>query len=189
MVIKSKDELVQQIYSLRMAAIYDIFAQICLHEFVKKWDKGETDPDELPKAIFPPTEIFPEGEITFRQFMEHLSELSNVAQVETKRNANRFLTRNHLKEVFRITQSYCQQAEQDKAMRVEPWYRFARVIVNSLSHDWGLHFTSNDKKILPVSYKGETIAASMDGQTLHIKLDMLVALTDDIMDFAKNLPT
>jgi hypothetical protein len=177
--INSKDDLVGHLISLRMAAIYDIFAQTCLHEFIKKWNQGEADPDEL-------TTVLPEGTITLRQFMKQLAVFGNDAPVETKRNANKFLTRNLLKEVFRITQSYCLESGQANTMTAEPWYKFARIIVNSLSHNFRLDFRTHDRDQLPVSYKGETIDASMDRKPLRMQLSALLSLIDDIIDFARN---
>jgi hypothetical protein len=52
--IASKDDLCGHLISLREAAVYDIFAQTCLREFIKKWHSGEADPTtiktELPEG-------------------------------------------------------------------------------------------------------------------------------------------
>ena len=177
--IKSKSDLYWHLVSLRAAAIYDIFAQTCLHEFIKKWNIGEADPNTLITEL-------PEGKISLKQFMEGLEKISDHAQVETKRNANRFLTRNLLKEVFRITQSFCYTHGQATAMTAESWYQFTRIIVNSLSHNFRLEFQNNDRKQLPVSYMGQTIDIPMHGQPLSMQLRILLSLVDDIIIFVQN---
>ena len=177
--IASKDDLVNHLLSIRAAGVYDIFAQTCLHEFFKKWYAGEADPNTLTTEL-------PEGTISLRQFAQQLDTINDQALVETKRNANRFLTRNLLKEVFRITQSYCQTHDQESAMTAEPWYQFARIIVNLLSHNFRLEFRPYDKSLLPVSYRDKTINEAMDGQPLSMQLRVLLSLADDIIDFVRN---
>ena len=177
--INSKDDLLNHLISLRAAGIYDIFPQTCLHEFIKKWDAGEADPNCLTTKL-------PEGTINLREFIESLNAISSQAAVETKRNANRFLTRNLLKETFRITQSYCQVNGKINILTTESWYQFARIIVNSISHNFRLKFRSNDMKHLPVTYRDQTIDASMNGQSLSMPLEILLNLIDDIISFVRD---
>jgi hypothetical protein len=177
--IGTQGDLVNRLVTLRLAAIYDIFAQTCLHQFIKDWAAGKADPESLKTKL-------PEGTITFRHFMDTLALAGGQAQVETKRNANTALTRNYLKEVFRVTQSFSQATGQTNAMTSEPWYQFARILVNSLSHDHKLRFRDFDKKCLPVTYSGVTIDANSEGKPLSMKLETLLALSEDIITFAKD---
>ena len=176
--INSKKDLNSHLFAMRQAAIYDVFAQICLHENIKKIHRGESDYFKLKQTL-------PEGELDFVDFLNNLVELGGDAPVETKRNANRFLTRNHLKEVFRVTQAYCKKTDQIKLMKSESWYQFARVITNSLSHDFKLNFNDYDKKILPVSYGEKEITSGMDGKCLELALEVLLKLSDEIINFSK----
>ncbi len=162
-----------------MAAIYDIFAQTCLHQFIKNWAGGTADPDSLTTEL-------PEGTITFRKFMDHLAAAGDHAQLETKRNANRALTRNFLKEVFRITQSFCEETGQANKMTAEHWYQFTRILANSLSHNFRLDYRAHDKSQLPVTYKNETLDISMDGKPVSMQLSILLSLADEIINFARN---
>ena len=177
--INSKGDLLGHLISLRAAAVYDIFAQTCLHEFIKRWYAGEADPDTLTTEL-------PEGTMNLRQFMDSIGAISDRAPVETKRIANSFLTRNHLKEVFRITESYCKTHGQATMMSAEPWYPFARIVVNSLSHSFRLEFRPYDKRQLPVSYQGQTIDESMEGQPLSLQLVVILSLVDETIDFVQN---
>jgi hypothetical protein len=177
--IKTQRNLLKHLVSLRMAAIYGVFAQICLHQFIKDCAVQKADPEGLKTKL-------PEGMVTFTQFMNHLALMGNQAQVETKRNANRALTRNYLKEVFRITQSFCKDTGQKDALESEPWYQFVRVLVNSLSHDHLLRFSNHDKKILPVTYQGITIDVTSENKPLSAPLEILLNLSEDIIAFAQN---
>lgn len=177
--IQSKNDLYNVLFSLRSAAIYDIFSQTCLHEFIKKWSVGEADPDSLTTQL-------PEGTITLKEFIESLDKISKKSAVETKRNANRFLTRNLLKETFRITQSYCQANNKMNLLKKEAWYQFARIVVNSISHNFRYDFRPNDKKLLPVHYRNQIIDISMDDKPISMKLEILLNIIDDIIFFVKD---
>jgi hypothetical protein len=172
----TSDELRGTLITLREAAVYDIFAQTCLHEFIKKWQKGEADPTSLKTEL-------PEGTIDLAQFMERLARHGDQAQMETKRNANRSTTKNLLKEGFRLTQAFCQSTGSEAKMTGQPWYQFARIIVNCFSHDFRLQFRPHDLKQLPVRFFGYTIDASQDGQSPPIPLGLLLALYDEIIEF------
>lgn len=177
--INTKDDLLNVLLSLRAACIYDIFSQTCLHEFIKKWNIGQADPNSLTTQL-------PEGKITLKEFIDSLNNINDRAAVETKRNANRFLTRNLLKETFRITQSYCHSNKKMDILKNQTWYQFARIVVNSISHNFRFEFRPNDKKLLPVNYMGQTIDISMDGKSISMRLEILLNLIDDIILFVKN---
>jgi hypothetical protein len=177
--ITTKDDLVSHLVSLRAAAIYDIFAQVCLQQFAKQCIEGKANPQSLVTNL-------PEGSLSFGSFIEHLDNVSTTAVVETKRNANRATTRNFLKESFRITQAYCKETSQSSVVTSQPWYQFARILVNCLSHSFRLDYSPYDLKKLPVSYAAETIDSSMDGQTVSIQLQVLLELADDIRIFAQS---
>ena len=175
----NQTELLNNLLSFRFAAIYDIFAQVCLHETIKKADKGEFNLEEIET-------ILPEGKINFQTFLNQLNTMAPNAAVETKRNANRFLTRNLLKEGFRLTQSYCQENGRESEFTSESWYQFARIVVNCLSHSFTFSFRPYDLTKLPVSYNGVTIDSSNDGNELSMKLEVLLSLFDEIISFVKN---
>lgn len=177
--IGTKDELVDSLFSLRTAAIYDIFAQSCLHEFFKQASSGAADLESL-------STVLPEGAITLKEFVEQINKHGDQALVETKRNANRFLTRNLLKETFRITQSYCSSTGQRDVLENEVWHQFARIIVNSISHNFRLDFRPYDKRLLPVSFKDVEITEAMDGSPISFQLQVLIELVDEIIEFSRN---
>lgn len=177
--IKNKDDLYSVLTSMRLSAVYDLFGQICLHETFKLAHKGKVDLKTIKAQL-------PEGEVTLFEFAEQLNKVSSVALVETKRNANRFLTRNLLKEAYRITDSYCSVSGQFVDFKAQAWYQFSRIIVNSVSHNFCLNFRNTDKKVLPVSYMGETIDISYDGKPISMKLEVLINVVDDIIKFVKD---
>jgi len=78
------------------------------------------------------------------------------------------LLRALLKESFELVRDYATNSKQDSLFRSQPWYQFARIIRNCVSHDFHFRFTAHDHKLLPVSWKGRTITSALDGQSLPI---------------------
>jgi len=173
----TKNELINRQFSLRCGAIYDIFAQICLHEFIKKCSEGKSSLAVLKTQL-------PEGEITLAQFFKKLDGMNNSAIVETKRNANRFLARNYFKELYRITESYCYSSNQEDVLKEQPWYQFARILVNCVSHS-NLFEARRYKKELPVNYKGLSITEKNDGKQINVTLQFILELGEEILKFTK----
>lgn len=80
---------------------------------------------------------------------------------ETLREYWKATRRNLLKESFEIVEAYASSGGCFKAVQAEPWYPFARVIRNSLSHDMHFRFNNYDRKQLPVSWRGTTVTEAM----------------------------
>ncbi|WP_339894286.1 hypothetical protein [uncultured Algibacter sp.] len=175
---KNRKELTSSLKSLLYAAIWDIFGQVCLHEFIKSAHKGKSDLNNLKT-------ILPEGNLSLNDFIENLNKMSDKAAVETKRNANRALTRNLLKEVFRLTQSYCSETKQLKIMEAKDWYQFTRLVVNSISHDFLWRFNKKDIAHLPIAYKGYTIESKLNGLDISMKLQILIEIVYEIIEFTE----
>lgn len=74
--------------------------------------------------------------------------------------------RNCLKEMFELVKAYGLETNQIKILRVAQWYQFLRMMRNSLSHDFCVRYEKNDLKLLPITWSGLTLAASMDGSEL-----------------------
>ncbi len=178
--IHNQADLLNVLTTLRMAAVYDIFGQTLLHNSYKDVAAGNVDASNLIATL-------PEGNITLKQFTDQLNGLNGSALVETKRNANRALTRNLFKESFRITESYCGSSSQLNALKAEGWFEFARIVANCLSHNFRLEFRPYDLTCLPVSYNGVTIDSSFDGQPISMQLEILINLVDGLIAFAKTI--
>ena len=176
--IATKEDLVSHLVSLRAAAVYDIFAQVCLQKFANQCREGTADVHSLVTEL-------PEGQLSFGSFIEQLDNLSVHAAVETKRNANRATTRNFLKETFRIAQAYCESSSQNTLLTSQSWYQFARIVVNCLSHSFRLEYRPYDLTKLPVTYDRVTLDSSMNGQSVSMDIRVLLQLSDDILAFAR----
>lgn len=74
-----------------------------------------------------------------------------------------------IKESFELIKDYCADTGQTGALEAEPWFQFARMIRNCLSHNFKFEFNPHDKSLLPVSWGPRTIEIGMDGTHLELK--------------------
>ncbi|PKN65429.1 MAG: hypothetical protein CVU57_09930 [Deltaproteobacteria bacterium HGW-Deltaproteobacteria-15] len=74
--------------------------------------------------------------------------------------------RNCLKETFEMLKVELVTDEEKEILLQAPWYRFLRMVRNSLSHDFKFRFRDYDKPKLPVSWSNLTITIEMDNEFL-----------------------
>ena len=92
------------------------------------------------------------------------------------------------KDAFELTRRHCKDAGRMAEMRAEPWYQFARLIRNYLAHKFLFEFNSHDIRLLPVTWRGRTITAAMNGEELPVAIfgwSEAWALFIDIRTFAE----
>jgi hypothetical protein len=53
-----------------------------------------------------------------------------------------------------------------KQMEVTPWFQFARIIRNAISHNFHFQYGKYDKSLLPVAWNGITLSQDMEGKPL-----------------------
>ena len=78
----------------------------------------------------------------------------------------KMLMRTLIKESFEHIKDYCEATNQYSSFKAQPWYEFARLIRNFLSHNCRFEFNKYDRDRLPVSWKNITITVEKDGQGL-----------------------
>lgn len=78
----------------------------------------------------------------------------------------KMLLRNLTLDSYEALQRYCKDTNQLAQMRAQPWYSFARILRNSLTHTQHWRFNQRDLSMLPVTWRAKTIEASMDRQEL-----------------------
>ena len=83
------------------------------------------------------------------------------------REFSKMLLRNFTLDCFEAVRDYSRTSGQLHLMRSQPWYHFARLARNALTHDQCWNFKSYDLPLLPVTWKGKTIEASLQGQEIQ----------------------
>ncbi len=128
-------------------------------------------------SLFSNEKVYPVLEESYAKFGTYTVEFKQVKNLLIK-PADRdiavkeFLTsqiRALIKESFELIKNYCDETNQDFKFKAEPWYQFARIIRNCLSHNFKFEFKKYNNTLLPITWKSRTIDASMDGKHLELK--------------------
>jgi hypothetical protein len=99
------------------------------------------------------------------------------------------ILRNCIKEMYEVVKSYGSHTGQMTQMRAAPWYQFLRMIRNCVSHDFFLRFNKHDLELLPLTWSGLTLCASMNNSELPMagfltRLKIL-ELMDEVIGYMK----
>lgn len=92
-------------------------------------------------------------------------------------------------EAFEAVKDFCTKNNVSRKLKAEPWYEFARMIRNALTHTFRFEFREYHKTVLPVSWGGRTIDLSMHGKSLDLNFfgyPQGVQLVFEIEDFIRN---
>jgi hypothetical protein len=86
---------------------------------------------------------------------------------------------------------YCKETRQEEAYKAMPWFQFARIIRNAVSHEHGgiLSRWPNDlqeKGILSVSWRNRTLDVNLVGKEIQFSHKEALQLFSDQFDFAQN---
>lgn len=86
---------------------------------------------------------------------------------------------------------HCAETEQADKLRRQPWYHYARLLRNALTHNRRWSFNDRDRKFLPLTWNGRAINASMKGQEIgetHADWYQALELHSAMVAFAETLP-
>ncbi len=128
-------------------------------------------------SLFSNEKVYPvleESHAKFGTYTVEFKQVKNLLMKPVDRDiaVKEFLTsqiRALIKESFELIKNYCDATKQDSKFKAEPWFQFARMIRNCLSHNFKFEFREYEKRLLPVSWKSRTIDVSMDGNHLELK--------------------
>jgi hypothetical protein len=128
-------------------------------------------------SLFSNEKIYPileESSAKFGKYTVEFKQVKNLLMKPADREiaVKEFLTsqiRALIKESFELIKSYCKETNQSAKFKAEPWYEFARMIRNCLSHNFKFKFGKYDESILPITWKNRTIDVSMNGNPLGLK--------------------
>jgi hypothetical protein len=148
-------------------------------------------------AIFADSRTYPlldEARCAFGPYSVEFSQVAALLRIEADRaiaskEFMNMLLRILIKESFELLKNHCAETGQAPLLHGQPWYEFARMIRNSLSHNFRLQFGKHDRSLLPVTWRGRTIELAMDGAHLELSFFGYVQaweLFADFRDFAMN---
>jgi hypothetical protein len=99
-------------------------------------------------------------------------------------------TRTFMKESFERVRKYCTLNGYDKELSEQPWYHYARMVRNCLSHDFILHYNEYDKSLLPVTYHNAEFTLDLDDKNIpseYCNHNHAFLLFQDIIDFIQSM--
>ena len=97
------------------------------------------------------------------------------------------LRRSFLKEGHEVIQNYCEETNQFAAYKAQPWFEFARIIRNTVSHkDGGILRCWPDKRIKIAVWRTRTLEPSMVGHPVDFMPYEALHLLQDQIDFARS---
>lgn len=111
--------------------------------------------------------------VTFGGYTVEFAQVARLLEnKEDRETATRefvtMLLRALVKESFEMIKDYCENTNQSAAMKSQPWYQFARLIRNCISHNFNFEFNPCDKRVLPVTWNSRIITIAHDGQPLPL---------------------
>ncbi len=148
-------------------------------------------------SLFSNDKVYPileESHAKFGTYTVEFKQVKNLLMKPADRSIaiKEFLTsqiRALIKESFELIKNYCNETKQVSTFKAEPWYQFARMIRNCLSHNFRFKFNKYDKGLLPVSWKNRAIDSTMDSKHLELKFFGYVEtweLFSEYQDFVAN---
>ena len=75
----------------------------------------------------------------------------------------------HLSDYCEDFDQVCPGQDLVKAVRDTEWYDFARIIRNTVSHNFRFHFSKGDMSRLPITWKGIVLSQALEGTALDYK--------------------
>lgn len=141
--------------------------------------------------------ILDESKVSFGTNSIDFKQVANMMRIENDRKIAcdefgkmglRILT----KESVRIIMDYSDKSGQFSILKSQKWYEFARIIGNSLSHNFKFEFRSSDRRVLPVTWDNRTIDLSMNNTDMKLSFfgySEAWKLFDEMNLFVKNTLT
>jgi hypothetical protein len=75
---------------------------------------------------------------------------------------------------FELLQDYCEDYDKAATRRhlvetfhAAPWYEFARLVRNAVSHNFRFDFSERDKHRMPITWHGITLTENLDGRPMN----------------------
>lgn len=76
------------------------------------------------------------------------------------------IRRSLIKESFEVVKAYAEYSNSSSGLKCCPWYQFARILRNAISHDFHFRFNKYDLTLLPLTWHNVTIQSAMHDQQL-----------------------
>lgn len=141
--------IVDKVYSAYIVAWYTLFAIQGVPQI--------TDRSKI--SVTTPSDVYDFQSMTLQHYPPEIED--TVVKLAMISCCSTFL-----KEAFRMTQEHCIKENKTEILYAAPWYRFAKILVNCLSHDMIFSFDRLNPKHLPAEFSGITITKELENKFL-----------------------
>jgi hypothetical protein len=115
--------------------------------------------------------VFRDKVVSFADLAEMLEQQSSRDTLSSNFLLNQLYALIHAP--LEIVRDYCEDYDKvvgdqrlSNQMKASPWFHFARIIRNAISHNFHFQYGKYDKSLLPVTWNGITLSQDMEGQPL-----------------------
>ena len=176
----TKDELVAKLHSILNNFVYGVALRCCFPD--TRW------PELSNEQLTFETNDGNLACIKLAPLVERLSDFDDKEELINEYEKS--LKRTLLREGHEVILAYCEATKQFQKYKDEPWFQFARIIRNVVSHEVGgiLKKWPNDlakKSITTVSWRTRILDISLTGKFVEFTPYEAIQLFDDQKNFAE----
>lgn len=142
-------------------------------------------PPELWRAVSLQTAVFGDVEIKLGPLVKFARNADYTAAEGFKRNYENSLLRAMMREAHELILLYCRETGQFQIYEAQPWFQFARVLRNVVSHAEGGTLRRWPKGITSVTWREKTFDATMLGRRLVFYPPDGLELLKDQIEFVR----
>ena len=154
-------ELIKRNFMLALASIHLLYTKDAATILLQ----GEAYFGPKGISIREAEDVPPGDEYRWRAPLDRLA--GSIASPEHRETLCRYFLDYHVRglvnDSFERVKEYASHNSRDEVLRKQHWYEFSRIIRNALVHDLTFRFTAGHRRILPVTWRGRTITAAMEG--------------------------
>jgi hypothetical protein len=140
-------------------------------------------PQELWGAVSLQTAVFGDVQIKLGPLVKRSRNADYTAAEGFKRNYENSLLRAMMRDAHELILLYCKETGQFPLYEAQPWYQFARLLRNVMSHAEGGTLRRWPKGVTSVTWREKTFDATMLGQGLVFYPPDGLELLKDQIDF------
>jgi hypothetical protein len=162
---------------------------ILLNNFLYGFVSPKLVPTERWKEAAGKIAVFDSVEVHLGPLTRRAFDLDYAPREGFKRNYENSLLRTLVREAHELIMLYCEQSQQFAVYKAEPWFQFARILRNVISHKEGgtLREWPQDllkKGITSVTWRKRTLDTTMIGHRVVFYPPEALELINDQVEFA-----
>jgi hypothetical protein len=172
----TKDDLIAQLHTTLTNFVFGVALRCCFPQ--ELWQKITTAALEFEHGV----------ELAKVELRPLANRMTNPVERQSLFDEyEKSLKRSLLRESHELICNYCEKTGQFSIYKTQPWYGFARIIRNTISHkDGGVMHKWPDDKVKIAKWRTRTLESSMVGQAIEFTPFEALRLVQDQADFVSS---